>query len=70
MFELRFGAASHPDANRRRLLEDALDRLLDQLIQERVAPSMAMPLRGRRCWPLSARLEGALWICATRWWGT
>ena len=38
VFELRFGAASHPDANRRRRLKDALDRLMDQLIQERVAP--------------------------------
>ena len=37
VFELRFGAASPSDANRRRL-KDALDRLLDQLIQERVGP--------------------------------
>ena len=38
VFELRFGAANPPDANWRRRLKDALDRLLDQLIQERVAP--------------------------------
>lgn len=38
VFELRFGVASHPDATRRRRLEQALEQLMDQLIQERVAP--------------------------------
>ena len=38
VFELPFGAANHPDANRRRRMKDALDWLMDQLIQERVAP--------------------------------
>lgn len=38
VFELRYGAAIHPDASRRRKLELALKRLIAELIQERIAP--------------------------------
>ena len=38
VFELRCGAAIHPDASRRRKLELALKRLIAELIQERIAP--------------------------------
>ena len=38
VFELRYGAAVHPDASRRRQLELALKRLIAELIQERIAP--------------------------------
>ncbi len=38
VFELRYGAAIHPDPGRRRLLQEGVQALLDQLIQERVAP--------------------------------
>ena len=38
VFELRYGAAVHPDASRRRKLELALKRLIAELIQERIAP--------------------------------
>ncbi len=37
VFELRYGAALHPDATRRRALELKLNRLIDELIQERIA---------------------------------
>jgi toxin FitB len=37
VFELRYGAALHPDATRRRTLEHNLARLIDELIQERIA---------------------------------
>ncbi len=38
VFELRYGAAIHPDPGRRRLLQEGVQALLDQLLQERVAP--------------------------------
>ena len=38
VFELRCGAAVHPDASRRRKLELAIMRLITELIQERIAP--------------------------------
>jgi predicted nucleic acid-binding protein len=38
LFELRYGAAVHPDASRRRKLELAIQRLIAELIQERIAP--------------------------------
>jgi predicted nucleic acid-binding protein len=37
VFELRYGAALHPDATRRRALGLNLNRLIDELIQERIA---------------------------------
>ena len=42
VFELRYGAAIHPDPGRRRLLQEGLQTLLDQLIAERVAPFDAL----------------------------
>lgn len=38
VFELRYGAALHPDASRRRKLEQNLDHLIADLIQGRIAP--------------------------------
>ncbi len=38
VFELRYAAASHPDASCHGRLDSALDTLLEQLIQERIAP--------------------------------
>ncbi len=38
VFELRYGAAIHPDASRRRKLELGLHRLITEMIQERIAP--------------------------------
>ena len=38
VFELRYGAAIHPDASRRQKLELALHRLITEMIQERIAP--------------------------------
>ncbi|MFM9087043.1 MAG: PIN domain-containing protein [Cyanobium sp.] len=38
VFELRYGAAVHPDSRRRSRLGLALQRLLSELIQERIAP--------------------------------
>ena len=38
VFELRYGAAIHPDASRRRKLELAIKRLMAELIQGRIAP--------------------------------
>ena len=37
VFELRYGAAIHPDASRRQKLELALQRLITEMIQERIA---------------------------------
>jgi hypothetical protein len=37
VFELRYGAALHPDTTRRRALALKLNRLIDELIQERIA---------------------------------
>ena len=42
VFELRYGAAIHPNPGRRRLLQEGLQTLLDQLIAERVAPFDAL----------------------------
>lgn len=42
VFELRYGAAIHPDPGRRRLLQEGLQTLLNQLIAERVAPLDAL----------------------------
>ena len=42
VFELRYGAAIHPDPGRRRLLQEGVQTLLDQLIAERVAPLDAL----------------------------
>ena len=42
VFELRYGAAIHPNPGRRRLLQEGLQTLLDQLIAERVAPLDAL----------------------------
>jgi len=42
VFELRYGAAIHPDPDRRRRLQDGVQMLLDQLIQERVASMDAL----------------------------
>ncbi len=38
VFELRYGAAVHPDSRRRDKLDHALRRLIHELIQERIAP--------------------------------
>ncbi|MCP9929784.1 PIN domain-containing protein [Cyanobium sp. AMD-g] len=38
LFELRYGTAIHPDGKRRQALEQGLNQLMEQLIQERVAP--------------------------------
>ena len=38
VFELRYGAAIHPDPRRRSKLEQGLNRLIGELIQERIAP--------------------------------
>ena len=38
VFALRYGAAVHPDANRRRHLERQLNTLIAELIQHRIAP--------------------------------
>ncbi|MEX1317166.1 MAG: PIN domain-containing protein [Synechococcaceae cyanobacterium] len=38
VFELRYAVALHPDASRRRRLDAALDALLEQVIEERIAP--------------------------------
>ena len=38
VFELRYGAAVHPDANRRCHLERQVNTLIDDLIQQRIAP--------------------------------
>ena len=38
VFELRYGVASLPVSRRRRNLEEGLDALLEQLIQDRIAP--------------------------------
>jgi len=38
VFELRFGAAVHPDAKRRHKLELAIKRLMAELIKGRIAP--------------------------------
>lgn len=38
VFELRYGVAVHPDPNRRRHLERQLNTLIDDLIQQRIAP--------------------------------
>jgi predicted nucleic acid-binding protein len=37
VFELRYGAALHPNTTRRRALALKLNRLIDELIQERIA---------------------------------
>ena len=42
VFELRYGAAIHPDASRRQKLELALHRLITEMIQERIAPLDAL----------------------------
>jgi len=38
MFELRFGVAIHPDPRRRSKLEQGLNRLISELIEDRIAP--------------------------------
>jgi predicted nucleic acid-binding protein len=38
VFELRYGAAVHPEANRRRALDAQLDHLLQHIIEGRIAP--------------------------------
>jgi len=38
VFELRYGAAIHPEADRRRALDQRLDQLLEELIEGRIAP--------------------------------
>lgn len=38
VFELRFGVATLPAGQRRRSLQQGLDQLLEQLVQDRIAP--------------------------------
>lgn len=38
VFELRFGVAALPAGQRRRSLQQGLDQLLEQLVQDRIAP--------------------------------
>ena len=40
VFELRYGAAVHPDASRRRKLELALTRLIAELATQRTRPNL------------------------------
>lgn len=42
VFELRYGAAIHPDSDRRRVLQERIQALLHQLIEQRVAPLDAL----------------------------
>ena len=52
VFELRYGVAGLPVGQRRRSLQQALERLLEQLVQERIAPLDA--LAAQRAAELSA----------------
>ena len=52
VFELRYGVAALPVGQRRRSLQQALERLLEQLVQERIAPLDA--LAAQRAAELSA----------------
>lgn len=62
VFELRYGVAIHPDIGRRKRLQKSLEKPMEELIQERVAPLwMASPRTRRPCWPPSARHRAVPW---------
>jgi predicted nucleic acid-binding protein len=58
VFELRYGAAIHPDPGRRRLLQDGVQALLDQLIQERVASMDALAAQRAALLAAARRAKG------------
>ena len=58
VFELRYGAAIHPDPGRRRLLQDGVQALLDQLIQERVASMDALAAQRAAMLAAARRAKG------------
>ncbi len=53
VFELRFGVAALPAGQRRRSLQQGLDQLLEQLVQDRIAPLDG--LAGQRAADLAAK---------------
>jgi predicted nucleic acid-binding protein len=58
VFELRYGAAIHPDPGRRRLLQNGVQALLDQLIQERVASMDALAAQKAALLAAARRAKG------------
>jgi toxin FitB len=58
VFELRYGAAIHPDPDRRRLLQNGVQALLDQLIQGRVASMDALAAQKAALLAAARRAKG------------